>query len=72
MKYDGPVLREKGDTYLVDSNVTGSNNGTSDKPHFALMDLFRDHVLAKIMELVGPGGAYAGYMVVIQGDYAGP
>ena len=30
-KYDGPLVRKKGDAYLVDCNVTGSSKGTEDK-----------------------------------------
>jgi hypothetical protein len=30
--YDGEVLREKGDIYLVDSTVTGSDAGTCRAP----------------------------------------
>ena len=36
--YDGIVLREKGDVYMVDCNVTGSDASTSDKPKFSLGD----------------------------------
>jgi len=39
-KYDGEILREKGDTYLVDCTVTGSNEGTSDEPKFLLKLIF--------------------------------
>ena len=72
LHYDGPIRREKGDAYLIDCTVTGSDHGTSDKPKFALLELFRDHVFPEIMELVRPGGKYDGYTVVIQGDNAGP
>ena len=72
LKYDGEVLRRKGDVYLVDCNVTGSDEGTSDKPKFSLKRLLDDHMFPKIAELVGPGGKYDGYLPVIQGDNAGP
>lgn len=72
MRYDGAIVRMEGDPYLVDCNVTGSDEGTSDKPRFSLMALFRDQIFPKIATLVGPGGEYAGYLPLIQGDNAGP
>jgi hypothetical protein len=39
LRYD-EILRQKGDCYFVDVNVTGSVEGTSDKPKFALRSLF--------------------------------
>ena len=71
-RYDGSIVRIKGDAYLVDCNVTGSDEGTSNNPKFSLMALFRDQVFPKIAELVSPGGTYCGYLPVIQGDNAGP
>ena len=38
MEYDGKVLRQKGDLYLVDCNVTGSKGGTADDLKFALVN----------------------------------
>jgi hypothetical protein len=38
--YDGEVIREKGDVYMIDCNVTGSDAGTSDNPKFSLKDFF--------------------------------
>jgi hypothetical protein len=72
LRYDGPILRRKGDCYFVDLNVTGSVEGTSDKPKFALRSLFEKTVFPRISELVKSGGEYAGYVPVIQGDNAGP
>lgn len=72
IRYNGPILRMKGDAYLVDCNVTGSDEGTSDKPKFALKSLWEKTMFPKIEDLVGPGGPYEGYLVVIQGDNAGP
>lgn len=72
LKYDGKIVRMKGDAYLVDCNVTGSDEGTSDKPKFALLALYRDHVFPEIARLTGPGGRYEGYLPVFQGDNAGP
>ena len=53
LRYDGEVLREKGDIYLVDSTVTGS-------PKYPLLPLFLDTVFPKVEALVGVGGRYAG------------
>jgi hypothetical protein len=71
-KFDGPVIREKGDAFMIDCNVTGANDGTPENLKFALLSLFRDVVFPKIQALVGPGGDYEGYTTVIQGDNAGP
>jgi hypothetical protein len=46
--------------------------GTSDKPKFSLRSLFEKTVFPRIPELVKPGGEYAGYVPIIQGDNAGP
>jgi hypothetical protein len=70
--YDGEVVREKGDVYMVDCNVTGSDAGTSDKPKFSLKDLFEHSLFPRLVELVGDGGEYEGYVPIIQGDNAGP
>jgi hypothetical protein len=71
-RYDGDIIRMKGDAYLIDCNVTGSDEGTSNNPKFSLLALFRDQIFPTIGELVGPGGAYEGYLPVFQGDNAGP
>jgi hypothetical protein len=72
LRYDGEVLREKGDIYLVDSTVTGSDAGTCRSPKYPLLPLFLDTVFPKVEALVGVGGHYAGYIPIIQGDNAGP
>mmetsp|Transcript_26045 Transcript_26045/g.26462 ORF Transcript_26045/g.26462 Transcript_26045/m.26462 type:complete len:396 (-) Transcript_26045:7-1194(-) len=69
---DGAIIRQSGDVYLVDCNVTGSDEGTSSAPKFSLLSVFRDHIFPKVETLVGPGGQYKGYLPVIQGDNAGP
>jgi hypothetical protein len=33
-RYNGDIVRMKGDAYLIDCNVTGSNEGTSKNPKF--------------------------------------
>ncbi len=72
LKYDGPIIRNAGDAYMIDCNVTGTDEGTSDQPKFALLRLFMDHIFAKVHELVGPGGRFEGYLPMFQGDNAGP
>jgi hypothetical protein len=72
VKYDGPVVRQKDDIYFTDCTITGTDTGTSDKPKFALFSLFRDIIVPKVQALVAPGGQFAGYQVVLQGDQAGP
>jgi hypothetical protein len=62
----------KGDAYLSDCNVTGSDEGTSSNPKFSLLALFRDQIFPKIVQLVGPSGTYECYLPVFQGDNAGP
>ena len=71
-EYRGEVLRRKGDPFSVDTTVTGSSEGTSDDPKFALVRYFRECVFKQIAALVGTGGAFEGYTPVIQGDQAGP
>ncbi|HIE71882.1 MAG TPA: hypothetical protein EYP98_17815, partial [Planctomycetes bacterium] len=70
VKYDGPVVRQKDDIYFTDCTITGTDTGTSDKPKFALFSLFRDIIVPKVQALVAPGGQFAGYQVVLQGDQA--
>ena len=71
-RYDGRVIRKKGEAYMVDCNVTGSNEGTSDAPKYAIQRLFKDIVFPKIQELVAAGAKFEGYQVIIQGNNAGP
>jgi hypothetical protein len=70
--YDGKVIREKGDVYIIDCNVTGSDAGMSDKPKFSLKDFFEHSFSPRLCELVGPDGKYEAYITIIQGDNAGP
>jgi hypothetical protein len=72
IKYDGPVIRKKGDTYLVDCCVTGSTTGTATDPKFPLKLVFSNCIFPQLDELTRPGGQYEGYKVVVQGDNAGP
>jgi hypothetical protein len=72
LKYNGPIVRRKGDAYLVDCCVTGSKVGTADDPKYPLQNLFRECIFPMIELEVGPGGRYEGYIPIIQGDNAGP
>jgi hypothetical protein len=72
LKYTGPIVRRKGDAYLVDCCVTGSKVGTADDPKFPLLNLFRECIFPMIEMEVGPGGRYEGFIPIIQGDNAGP
>ena len=71
-KYNGEVIRKKGDIYDVDCAVTGSNEGTPDNPKCPLLPIFRNIIFPRVEELVGSGGKYEGYTPVFQGDNAGP
>ena len=71
LKYDGKVVRKKGDLYRVDCNVTGSSCGTADDPKFALLQYFQELVFESVKELVKVGGQYEGYLPIFQGDNAG-
>lgn len=71
-RYNGKTIRNKGDCYMVETNVTGSNCGTSENPKFSLLLCFQDDIFPGIHKLVDVGGEYEGYTVVIQGDNAGP
>jgi len=70
MKYNGKVVREMGEVYLVDTTVTGADEGTSDKPKFSLKLLFKMVLFPEVMDLVGPGRHYEGYTPIFQGDNA--
>jgi hypothetical protein len=72
ISYNGPLVRKKGEAYMVDCNVTGSGTGTASEPKYALMDLFKSTIFPAVAQLVGPGGLYEGYLPIFQGDNAGP
>jgi hypothetical protein len=68
----GPVIRKKGDAYLVDCNVTGSTYGTDSDPKFPLIKLFKEVIFPMMYNMVSPGEKYEGYIPIFQGDNAGP
>jgi hypothetical protein len=72
MKFVGEILRRKGDAYLVDCCVTGSNEGMADDPKFPLKKLFNELIFPIVAGLVGSGGKYEAFVPIFQGDNAGP
>lgn len=46
-RYDGEIIRDEDDAYLIDFNETSSDEGARDKPKFSLLSLFRDHIFKK-------------------------
>ena len=68
----GTLLRVKGQQYMVDVTVTGSNEGSSTEPKFSLLRLLREHLFPDVDKLVCVGGLYEGYKPVWQWDNAGP
>jgi hypothetical protein len=63
VKYNGPIRRQKGNTYLVDCCITSSKE---------VKLVFQHVIFPMTKDLVGPGGQYEGRTVIIQGDNAGP
>ena len=72
IKYDGEIMREKDDAYMVDCTVTGADAGTLDAPKLSLEYLFEEHIFPQIAVLVAPGGYPEGFLPIFQGDNAGP
>ena len=68
----GTKIRDKGDVYFKDVEVTGSTSGTSSKPKFCLLWFLREILFPQLQTLVGPGGQFEGYCPIIQWDNAGP
>ena len=58
VRMTGPIKRKKGDLYLTDCAVTGSNDGTAADPKCCLQRIFAFHVFPAVRKLVGPGGKY--------------
>ena len=71
-KYNGEVVRNKGDIYMIDCNITGLSEESLSNPKFSLMKLFHSITFPKIATLVGDGGQFEGYIPVVQVDNAGP
>ena len=62
--YDGKILRQKGDLYLVDCNVTWLTCGSYDDPKFALLSYFHELVFEAVKDLVKVKGKFEGYLPV--------
>ena len=43
IKYNGEIMRDKFDAYMVNCTVKGADTGTSDAPKFSLKSLFEYH-----------------------------
>ena len=72
-RYKGNALKHrKGEPYLVDCNVTGSDRGSPTNPKFALRDLWEYTLIPSIEGLVKVGGPCEGATVIFQEDNAGP
>ena len=65
-------IRRKGESYLVDCCITGSNEGTKKEPKCSLLLIFKEIIFPAIVNLVGPGKQLEDCCVIIQGDQAGP
>ncbi len=73
LKFKGNEIKHAaGVPFLVDCNVTGSDEGTATKPCFPLRKLWEFTLIPAIAQLVEEGGACAGAQVVVQHDNAGP
>ena len=68
----GKSKRAKGDAYMVQANVTGSNDGTSKDPKFSSLRHLKESAFPAFDMLVAPGAPCEGYQVVIQWDHARP
>ena len=66
------IKHAKGEPYLVDCTVTGSNAGTATAPNFPLRQLWEFSLIPAIKALIAPNGPCAGATVVFQEDNAGP
>ena len=68
----GKSKRAKGDAYMVQANVTGSNDGTSKNPKFSCLRHLEEDAFPAFDMLVAPGAPYEGYQIAIQWDQARP
>jgi hypothetical protein len=73
LKFKGNAIKhKKGEPYLVDCNVTGSDVGTATKPCFPLLNLWKYTLVPAIAQLLAPGAPCEGAQVIVQQDNAGP
>ncbi len=73
LKFKGNAIKhKKGEPYLVDCNVTGSDVGTATKPCYPLLNLWKYTLVPAIAQLLAPGAPCEGAQVIVQQDNAGP
>ena len=68
IKYDGEIMCDKFNAYIVGCTVTGVDFGTSDTPNLSLEYLFHEHMFPEISVLVAPGVYFEGYLPIFQGE----
>ena len=66
------IKHTKGEPYLVDCSVTGSDVGSATKPCFPLLNLWKYTLVPAIAQLLAPGAPCYGAQVIVQQDNAGP
>ena len=73
VRYRGnPIKHRRGEPYLADCNVTGSDQGTATDPKFSLKHLWEHALLPSLDALTAEGAPAHGAIVVFQEDNAGP
>jgi hypothetical protein len=72
IRYNGDIIRNKGEVYNVDCCVTGTSSGTPSTPQCPLLPVFLETIFPMVERMVGQDGKYAGYTPIFQGDNAGP
>ena len=45
IKYDGEIIRKKGDAYMVDFIVTGADSRTYNAPNLSLKSMFEEYIV---------------------------
>ena len=71
-RFQGEILRRKGDLWEKDCTLTSTSIGTASKPKMSLTQLWDDSILGQLDTITGIGGAFEGYTVVDQCDNGGP
>ena len=72
IKYDGEIVCNKGDAYMVGFTVTEADDGTLNAPKFSLKSPSEEQIFPEIAVLVAPGGDLEGYLPIFLGDNSGP
>ena len=63
LRYDGEVKRRKGDVYMCDTTVTGSDSGTSERRKFSLLACFMETIFPKVLRMVAEDGEFPGFLL---------